>query len=109
MSTAARSVRDQDIGGLHVTMNDPLRVCIGQRLAERDRDLDDVPIRQAPGIQQAGKRCAADELGDQVRAIVIDGGFVERDDAGVPEPRRRASLALEPTADDALPGYDLDR
>ncbi len=74
-----------------------------------DRDLDDVPIRQPAGLEQRGERRSADQLGDEVRAVIVDGRLVQRDDRRVGQPRGDPGLALEPAADDAFAGENLDR
>ena len=66
------------------------------------RDRDDVAVRQPAGLEQRRQRLAADELGDQVGTVVVDGRLVQGDDPRVGQPRGGAGLALEAAADDSL-------
>ncbi len=80
---------------------------VGGRVAQRDADQHHVAVRQAAVGEQLLERGAADVLRDQVRPVVVDRSFVQRDDPRISEAGGRAGLALEPPADDALAGEDL--
>ena len=90
-------------------MDHVLAVGVLERIAQRDPDRDDVAVREPPLAEQLIERRAADELGDQVGAVVVSPGLVERDDVRVLEPRGRLRLALETARVDALAQHDLDR
>ena len=102
-------VGNEHVRRLDVAMDHAVGVGMRQRVAQRDPDLDHVAVGQAPLGEEPVERRPLDELGDEIRTLVIDRGLVQRDDPGVREPGRGASLALEPPAYDALAGEDLDR
>ncbi len=82
---------------------------MNERVADRDRDRDDVPVRQPAFGKQRVQRGATHQLGDEIGAVIVDRSLVERDDAGVRKPRCGAGLTLKAPSDDALPRQDLDR
>ena len=88
-------------------MDHALGVGVGERVAERDAHLEDLPIGELPLLEQRVQRAAAHELGDQVGALVVNRSLVERHDRGVLQPRGRACLALEAGVDHALAGEHL--
>ena len=51
-AAARRLVRNEDVGRLHVAVHDPVGVGVAERVAQRDRDRDDVAVRQPPGLEQ---------------------------------------------------------
>ena len=87
----------------------PCGVGMGERVAQRDPDRDDVAVRQPPGSSSAVERRAADQLGDQIGALVVDRRLVQGHDARVGQPRGRPGLALEAPSHDPLARQDLDR
>ena len=66
-------------------------------------------IGQLARRQQLVQRRAAHELGDEVGALVVDRGLVQRHDRRVRKPGGRTGLAFEAAADDPLARHDLDR
>ena len=89
----------QEIGGLHVAMDDARRVrgieCPGRLLepAERTRG------RAGPACDLRVERAAGEVLHDDDRPAGVLGDVVDRDDVGRPgEPRRGKRLALEARA-----------
>ena len=84
-------------------------VSVAERVAQRDRDRDDVAVGQPAGLQQRRQRLATDQFGDEVGAVVVDRRLVQGDDPGMREPRGSTRLALEPATDDPLARKDLDR
>ena len=103
-----RPVRHQHVRRLDVAVDHALAVGVGERVAERDADLEDLPVGELALLEQRVERAAAHELGDQVGALVVDGGLVERHDRRVLEPRGGARLALEAGVDHALAREHLD-
>ena len=89
-------------------MDHTLTVGVVERVAERRPDLDDLAVGEPALLEQLIERAAADELGDQVGALIVDGGLVQRHDRGVLKPRGGASLALEAGVDHALARQHLD-
>ena len=61
---------------------------MSERVAEGDGDGHDVAVREPSLLKQSVERLAADQFGDQVGALVVDGGLIEGDDGGMREPRR---------------------
>ncbi len=93
-AAGVRRIRHEHVRRLHVAVDDPLRVGVRERLAERDPDLGDVAVRQLAGAQQLRHRPAAHELGHEVGAAVLGAGLVERHDRRVRQARGRARLLL---------------
>ena len=60
-----------------------------------------------PPASSSVERRPADELGDEVRALVVDRGLVQGHDSRVREPRGGPGLALEAAADDRSRGRIL--
>src|SRR5205807_510014 len=102
-------LRYEDVRWLHVAVDDPLGVGVGERATQPDPDLHDVAVGQAARHEQLAECRTADELGDEVGAVVVDRGLVQRHDARMAEARGRAGLALEPPSDDPLARQELDR
>ena len=71
--------------------------------------VDDVAVRQAPLLEHPVERRATDQLGDEIRALIVHRRLVQGHDSRVREPRGCARLAFKAPADDAFPGHDLDR
>ena len=85
---------DHHVAGLDVAVDDPARVRVLERVAQRDADPHDVEVRQRAVALEVAERAAAHELGDEVPRLVVVAGLVERDDPRVREPRGRQRLAL---------------
>ena len=98
----APAPRHQHVRRLDVAVDDALRVGVRQRVAQRDAHLDDVAVGQLALLEQGVERAAANELGDQVGALVVDRGLIERDDRRVLRaarprgPRARSGRATTP-------------
>ncbi len=84
--TIGDRVRDQDVQRLDVAVDDPALVGVGQRVAERDADLDHIAIRQRALFEQPREGRPADQLGDEVDALAVGLRLVQRDDRRMLQP-----------------------
>jgi len=109
LSRRDRALWDEDVRGLHIAVHDPPAVGVGQRAGQRDPDLHDVAVGQAPGLKQPPEGGPAHQLRDEVRALVVDRRFVQGHDPRMAESRGGPRLALEATADNPLGRKHLDR
>jgi hypothetical protein len=98
-----------DVGRLDVAVDDPARVRVLERAAQRHPDPQRVAVRQLPRAQQLGQGPAVHELGDQVDRVAVAAGLVQADDAGVRQPGRGDRLALGAHVEIAVDGDPLDR
>ena len=94
---ARRALRDEQILGLEVPVNDPVLVRLDERLARLDEPADDVVDGERAALGEDGAKVASLEvLHDEVRKTgrgLPD--VVDADDVLAPEARHRPSLALE--------------
>ena len=100
---------DHHVARLDVAVDDPALVGVLEGVAQRHADARDVAVRERTGPQQLGQGSAPNQLGDQVHVVGVGGELVDRDDAGVVEPRCGARLALHAPAALALERDGLDR
>ena len=106
----AAAVGDDHVAGLDVAVHDPAPVRVGERVAQRDADAQDVAVRQGAVGHEVAERAPADELGDEVDGVVVAARLVERDDPGVRQARGGLGLALGARADrGVVDGDALDR
>ncbi len=106
-------VRDDDVGGLQVPVDDPALVRGLERLGDLARDRKRFLERDRPARDPRVQALAFDELHDEDVTPVHGLEGVDRRDAGVIQRGERLRLALETR--DAVPvleellGQDLDR
>ena len=62
LGRAGRRLGDEHVGGLDVAMDDALVVGVLEGVAQRERDGDDVAIRELAALEQGVERRATDEL-----------------------------------------------
>ena len=95
--------RDEDVRWFDISVDDALLMRVGQRSRNRDDDLQDLTIREAPRCEKLMEGPPADELGDEVRPVVVDRGLVEGDDRGMHQAGGGARFAFEPAEGDVIP------
>ena len=79
---------------LDVAVHDAAAVRVLERVAQRDADPQHVAVAELALGDQLVERAPAHQLGDEVDRVVVAAGLVQRDDAGVRQPRRGERLAL---------------
>ena len=89
------ALRDQDVLGLDVTMQNAGVVRRGQTIGDADDQLDDVLPRPWARLDPVPERAAVNELGDQVLAPVELAGVMDREDVGMIERGCELRFALE--------------
>ena len=85
---------DHHVERLDVAVHDPAAVGVLQRGRQGHADAHDVAIRQRGGRHQVRERRPLHELGDQVVAVLVAAGLVQRHDPRVVEPGGGQRLAL---------------
>ena len=86
---------DEDVGGLEVAVDDPLRVRRLERVRDLDAELEQLADLERPPADPLGQRLALEQLHrDEVAALVLV-DRVHRADAGVVERRGGLRLPLE--------------
>ena len=88
-------LRDQDVLGLDVTMQDAGLVRRGKTICEADDELDDVLPRPWTRLDPVSERAAVNELADKVLAPVQLAGVIDREDVGMIERGCELRFALE--------------
>jgi hypothetical protein len=90
----AAVVRDEEVLGLQVAVDDPLLVGRREPLRDLARVVDRLPRRERAAGKLLSKRLALEQLLDDVRRAVVGAGVVDREDVRVVElPRSHAPLA----------------
>ncbi len=84
---------------LDVAMNDPARVRVLERSAQRDAYLADVAVGQRPRSGELAHGPAVDELRHQVHGLCVGAELVEPDDARVVQLGGHPPLSLRPVSD----------
>jgi hypothetical protein len=88
-------LRDHHVRRLQVAVDDPLLVRRGQRVGQRDADVEYLPQRQSAGGEDTVKAVPLDQLhGQKMRAVVFLDGE-QRDDVRVVEGGDGPGFALE--------------
>src|SRR5262249_41849369 len=104
---------DDQVAGLQVAMDDPLRVRRLERIGDLDADVEQLVELEAALLGVLRERLALEELHDDVRTALVLLDRVDRADAGMVQRRRRARLALEAVErrgiGEALLGEELER
>ena len=88
-------LRDQDVLGLDVTMQNAGLVRRGKTICEADDELDDVLPRPWTRLDPVSERAAVNELADKVLAPVPLAGVMDREDVGMIERGCELRFALE--------------
>ena len=105
--------RDQDVGGLDVTVDHALGVGLCERLAELLGDPGRLPRRDRAALEPRSQALPIYQLGHVVEALVGLADVEDLDDAGVTDACQQPRLALEigrPIGILGPPGLDhLDR
>ena len=97
-----RPARDQDIGGLDVPVDDALPVCVVERTAALESDLNHVRYRQqALGTGVAGQIPAVHVLHRDVGEMLVDDGVQDCHDVRMRQLAGQRSLADELDLEDA--------
>ncbi len=87
---------DEQVLRLQVAMDDALGVRHRQRVGHLDREIEDRGKRQSSGRHALAQRRAFEQLGDEIRRVLVNADVVDRHDARMVECRRRPRLLLEP-------------
>ena len=92
---------DHHVFRLQIAMDDSLLVRGGEAVGDLRGDVQDAAVRRRPAAQQRPQVRSLDMLHDDVRRAAVGADFMDGDDVGMIERRRRAGLAGE--ARQALP------
>ena len=103
------AVREQDVRGLDVAVQDPGRMCVREAVADLRAGLDRLVVRELPGAQRLAVRLAGDELVRDVDVARVAAEPVRAQAGGMPQMRRGLGLALGPRRRLALARDDLER
>ena len=87
--------RDQDVGGLDVTVDHALGVGLRECLAQLLGDPRRLPRSDRAALEPGGEALTVDELGDVEEALVGLADVEDLDDARVTDAREQPRLALE--------------
>ena len=98
-------VRDEQVVGLHVAMDDALVVRGGEPLRSLARVVDGFARRQRASLQPAAERFALEQFGDDVGRAGVDADIVDGQDVRVIESARPRA----PPARSAAPGSHPSR
>jgi hypothetical protein len=101
---------DQDVGGLHVAVHDPVLVRVVERARDAAQDRDRALRRKRPLADLLAEGLTLHVLHDDQRALVVGGDVVDRDDVRMVQRRAEPRLAPEPPRDllGRLPMQPLD-
>ena len=91
-------LRDHDVLGLQVPVDDPGGVRLGEPVGDLAGDVEQAPRRQRPGLQDFPQGLPLDELHRDEDRGVGGSDVVDRDDVGVIQAGGGARLLLEPLA-----------
>jgi hypothetical protein len=86
---------DEDVGRLHVAVDDPVRVGVVERERDLSGDPRELARRERPALQDGLEALAFDEVHDEERPPAVLASVADRDDPFVAQARDRADLALE--------------
>ena len=82
-----------DVRRLHVAVDDPPRVGVGEGVAQRGADPQHVAVGQRAVVLELRERPTSDELGDEHPAVVVASGLVQRHDRRMAQARGGHGLA----------------
>jgi hypothetical protein len=88
-------LRDEQVLGLEIPVDDALLVGGREPPRDLDRVVERLARRQRPGSETAAKGFALQELGDDVRRAVVGPDVVDRRDVRVVQESRGSGLLLE--------------
>ncbi len=91
-------LRDHDVFGLQVPVNDPGLVRLGEAVGHLVGEVEQALGRQRPGMEHLAQRLAVDELHRDVDRGLVGADVVDRDDVRVVQGGGRARLLLETLA-----------
>ena len=105
--------RQKEVFGLDVPMRDALRMRRGQSGRQLPADVDRLGRRQRAAGERLAQRRALEQLGDEIRLIVVGPDVVDREDVGVVQDCGRAGFLLEAAQPNGIAGPErrqhLDR
>ena len=104
-----RRLLDEDVRGLHVPMDDPDPVGVGERVEDLRCGLDGVAVAELAGAQRLAQRDPLDVLVGDVDVPAVAPEVVGADAPLVAEPRRGLHLPRRPGSALALARDDLQR
>ena len=91
-------VRDEDVLGLDVPVDDPFLVRRGEPRRDGDRRIRRLcVVTSAPCPEHVAQRLAMQDFADDVRRALVRADVVDREDVGVIQRRRGARFLLEAT------------
>jgi hypothetical protein len=88
-------LRDEDVGGLEVAVDDAVLVGGGETSGDLLRVLDGLARGQRPRGEDVAQRAALEDLRDEVGRAFVRADVEEREDVGVVERAGEAGLLLE--------------
>ena len=103
------AVLDEHVRGLHVAMDDPVAMRVGETLEDLRRELHRGRVVELARADQLAQRAAADVLVRDVHVAVVRAEVVRTHAALVAQARRRLHLACRACRALALPRDDLQR
>ncbi len=106
---AAVHQRDQEVGGLEVTVQDPALVGVVDAGADLAHQGHPLAQRRRVLLRPAIHRAAVDVLHGQPGVVAILAGVVDHRHVGVPQARQDPALGLEALEEAAAAGDALDR
>ena len=90
------TVREQDVRGLDVAVQDPRGMCVGETVADLCAGLDRLVVGELSGAQRLAVRLAGDELVRDVDVARVAAEPVRAQAGGMPQMRCGLGLALGP-------------
>jgi hypothetical protein len=84
----------EDVAGLEVAVDDPLRVGCCESSCDLCRDLDRLAQGQWPLLQPLAERLPLEQFGDQVRHALVRADIMQGENVGVIQRGDRARLLL---------------
>ena len=88
-------LRQHDVGGLEIAMDDALAMRLVERVGDLDGDLQRLVERERPFLEARGQRLALEMRHDQVVRAIDAADVVDAADVGMVQRGDRPGLALE--------------